>query len=284
MTVALFVNRLLNQFFAEYLSVIESLLATRGYHAVPFETLSRADRAEELVGMIDQRLCDAIIALEYTGDPEKSRARPEGFPMVVRTEEFGRRADTIGETGTVYVDYEPATRHLFETLRGVGASRIGLLSDTRHDLNLPADRRSPRAESQLRMLTECGLFRDASQCVSLSQESDLGAWARATEALLTQDPEIDCLLVHNATVTPAVLHQLAAMGRRVGEDIALATYDDPISAKWLGNGLTVVRELIGAVAEQLVQTTLDRIERRQQGEDARLEAELVVRGSSRLSR
>jgi DNA-binding LacI/PurR family transcriptional regulator len=42
------------------------------------------------------------------------------------------------------------------------------------------------------------------------------------------------------------------MGRRVGEDIAVATYDDPISARWLGGGLTVVREPIAAVADSLV--------------------------------
>jgi DNA-binding LacI/PurR family transcriptional regulator len=284
MTVALLVNRLLNQFFAEYLSVIESKLSARAFHAVPFETLSRADRAEELLGMIDQRLCDAIIALEYTGDPEKARERREGFPLVVRAEQFGRRADSTGAAGTVFVDYEPATRHLFETLRGSGARRIGLLSDTRHDLNLPGPQRSARAESQRQILTDLGLFSDPSQCVSLSQESDLGAWARATEALLTRDPAIDCLLVHNATVTPAVLHQIAALGRRVGEDIALATYDDPISAKWLGSGLTVVREPIETVAEALVQKTLDRIDGNAESTDARLEAELVVRGSSRLSR
>lgn len=281
-TIAVLVNRLFNQFFAEYLSVIESKLSTEGFHVVPFETLSRADRAEQLLGMIDQRLCDAIIALEYTGDPKKPKTRGADFPLTLRVEEFGHKADPAGEAGTVFVDYQPATRRLFETCRSVGATRIGLLTDTRHDLNLPPMQRSARAESQYAILTELGMFHDPSQCVSLSQESDLGEWARATEKLLTQEPDIDCLLVHNATVTPAVLHQLAVMGRRVGHDIALATYDDPISAKWLGNGLTVVREPIHEVAESLVRTTLNRISEADNTGSARHEAELVVRGSSSL--
>lgn len=283
-TVALLVNRLLNQFFAEYLSVIESKLSGEGFHCVPFETLSRADRAEELLGMIDQRLCDAIIALEYTGDPEKPRTRGKVFPLTVRVEEFGHKADPAENAGTVFVDYEPATRHLFETLKSSGATRIGLLTDTRHDVNLPPTQRSARAASHAAMLADLGLYREPTQCVSLSQESPLEEWARATQRLLTQEPEIDCLLVHNATVTPAVLYQLSVMGRRVGDDIALATYDDPVSAKWLGNGLTVVREPIDAVAESLVQTTMHRINESAVDREARHEAELVVRGSSRLAR
>jgi DNA-binding LacI/PurR family transcriptional regulator len=288
-TVALLVNRLLNQFFAEYLSVMESRLSDEGYHAVPFETLSQADRAEDLLGMIDQRLCDAIIALEYTGDPEKSRKRGADFPLTLRVEEFGHKADPSGKANTVFVDYAPATRRLFETFREAGATRIGLLTDTRHDVNLPPLQRSARAESQLAMITELGLFRDPTQCVSLSQESDLSEWALAAETLLTREPGIDCLLIHNATVTPAVLHQLEMMGRKVGRDIAVATYDDPISAKWLGGGLTVVREPIEDVAASLVRTTLDRIEERrtEQGDgtaEVRHEAELVTRASSNLSR
>ncbi len=282
-TVALLVNRLLNQFFAEYLSAVESKLSEKGYHAVPFETFSRPERAEEQLGMISQRLCDGIIALEYTGDPDTRRSRGASFPLVVRVEEFGHRAEPTADAGSVFIDYEPATRHLFETFKSVGATRIGMLTDTRHDLNLPAGELSARGESQRAMLEQLGLYESPTQCVSLSQESDLSEWAYATEKLLAQEPKIDCLLVHNATVIPAVLYRLAEMGRRVGEDISVATYDDPISARWLGGGLTVVREPIQSVADSLVRTVLDRIGGRTATDGSRLEAELVVRRSSRLS-
>jgi DNA-binding LacI/PurR family transcriptional regulator len=234
--------------------------------------------------MIDQRLCDGIIALEYTGDPEKRRDRSAAFPLVVRVEEFGHRAEPTAGAGSVFVDYEPATRNLFETFKSIGASRIGMLTDLRHDVTLPEAERSARGQSQRGMLTGLGLFHRPTQCVSLSQESDLSEWAYATEKLLTDEPEIDCLLIHNATVTPAVLYQLAQMGRRVGDDIAVATYDDPISARWLGGGLTVVREPIPAVAESLVRTVLDRVAGKTASDGTRLEAELVVRGSTRLVR
>ena len=283
-TIALLVNRLLNQFFAEYLSAVESKLSEKGYHAVPFETFSRADRAEELLGMIGQRLCDGIVALEYTGDPARRRERSESFPLVVRVEEFGHRAEPTAGAGSVFIDYEPATRNLFETFRGQGATRIGLMTDPRHDVFLPEDELSARGQSMKGMLEEMGLLDSPSQCVSLSQESDLGEWAQATDRLLKQEPGIDCLLVHNATVIPAVLHQLAVLGRRVGEDIAVATYDDPISARWLGNGLTVVREPIQLVADNLVKTVIERIDGNAAVDASRLEAELVVRGSSRLTR
>ena len=281
-TIALLVNRLLNQFFAEYLNAVESKLSERGFHAVPFETMSRPERAEDLLGMIDQRLCDGIVALEYTGDPEKRRDRSAVFPLVVRVEEFGHRVEPSAGAGSVFVDYEPATRNLFETFRNIGATRIGLLTDTRHDLSLPEAERSARASSQHAMLTELGLYDAPSQCVSLSQESDLSEWAHAAERLFSREPSIDCLLIHNATVTPAVLYQLSKLGRRVGGDIAVATYDDPISARWLGEGLTVVREPIQVVADSLVRTVLDRIDGKTTSDGTRHEAELVVRGSSRL--
>ena len=184
----------------------------------------------------------------------------------------------------MFIDYEPATRNLFETFRGQGATRSGLMTDPRHDVFLPEDELSARGQSMKGMLEEMGLLHSPSQCVSLSQESDLGEWAQATDRLLKQEPGIDCLLVHNATVIPAVLHQLAVLGRRVGEDIAVATYDDPISARWLGNGLTVVREPIQLVADNLVKTVIERIDGNAAVDASRLEAELVVRGSSRLTR
>lgn len=283
-TVAVLVNRLLNQFFAEYLSVLESALSDHGLHVVPFETLSRPDRAENLLGMIDQRLCDAIIALEYTGDPARSESRGKNFPLTVRVEEFGAHADPVGQAGTVRVDYKPASDRLFQVFCENGARRIGLLTDTRHDLNLPPQQRSARAAAHLEALTRLGLFVDPTQCVSLSQESDLADWAAATERLLSKEPGIDCLLVHNATVIPAVLHQVRAMGRRVGVDLAVATYDDPISARWLSGGLSVVREPIGRVAESLVQATLKRLGREATSFEGRHEAELVVRASSSLAK
>jgi len=283
-TVAVLVNRLLNQFFAEYLSVLESELSKNGYHAVPFETLSQPDRAEKLLGMIDQRLCDAIIALEYTGNPERSTSRGSKFPLTVRVEVFGEHADPAGTAGAVHVDYKPATDRLFHVFHEAGARCVGLLTDTRHDLNLPPVQRSARAKCQAETLAELGLLSSPTQCVSLSQESPLSAWAHATEELFKQHPEIDCLLVHNATVIPAVLHQLSVMGRTPGRDLAVATYDDPISARWLGGGLTVVREPITDVASTLVSQTLERLGVSQPQASGRHEAELVVRPSSSLVR
>jgi len=281
-TIAVLVNRLLNQFFAEYLSVLESDFSGHGFHVVPFETLSRAERAESLIGMIDQRLCDAIVALEYTGDPERSAKRGKNFPLTVRVESFGDRTDPAGPSDGVRVDYLPATDRLFERFAEAGARRIGLLTDTRHDLNLPSLQRSVRAAAQVTTLARLGLFAEPTQSVSLSQEAPLEDWANATERLLRAEPGVDCLLVHNATVIPAVLHQLSVLGRRPGDDIAVATYDDPISARWLAGGLTVVREPIPAVASSLVAMTLKRLGVETDVVASYHDAELVERHSSGL--
>lgn len=283
-TVAVLVNRMLNQFFAEYLSVLDEALGEHNYHVVPFETLSRPDRAERLIGMIDQRLCDAIVALEYTGDPERPAARGKDFPLTIRVEDFGDPVETSGSAGVVCVNYKPATDRLFAAFKSAGARRIGLLTDSRHDLNLPAGRRSPRARAHLDTLTQLGLFSDPSQCLSLSQESPLDDWAAATDHLFRREPNIDCLLVHNATVVPAVLHQLVVLGRSPGRDLAVATYDDPISARWLGGGLTVVREPVKDVAASLVSSTLSRLGAAAPRPTVVHEAELVVRASSALVR
>ncbi|MEM7756245.1 MAG: LacI family DNA-binding transcriptional regulator [Planctomycetota bacterium] len=290
-TIAVLVNRLHNQFFAEYLSAVEAGLSEHGYHAVPFETMSRPDRAEELLDMIDQRLCDAIIALEYTGNPERSSDRGKDFPLTLRVETFGenhhRAGDSIDDPRTVSVDYLPATDRLFEVFKNQGARRVGILCDTRHDLALPHTQQSARARAHTHALKHLALWQGPSQCVALSQESPLEDWAAATERLLRAEPEIDALLVHNATVTPAVLHQLAVLNRRVGDDIAVATYDDPISARWLGGGLTVVREPIAEVTQTLVARTLDRVKRKVATADpqpALHEAELIIRPSSSLAR
>ncbi|USN99534.1 MAG: LacI family DNA-binding transcriptional regulator [Phycisphaeraceae bacterium] len=281
-TVALLVNSLLNQFFAEYLSAVEVELRDASFHTIPFETHSDPKRAEDILGMVDQRICDAVIAIEYTTDPSLAAGRKPDFPLVTRSESLGERHDPATVNVAVWVEYEPAIRHLFMHFKRVGARRIGLLLDSRNDLTRPETERSPRAVAYEKILTSLGLYSGGSQCQSLSQEAELADWAKATEALLTREPEIDCVLVHNALVAPAVLHQLAVMGRRVGRDIAVATYDDTVTTPWLVGGLTVVCEPIPEVSKALVEATLAIIKGDDVPERAPIEAKLIARASSNL--
>lgn len=59
---------------------------------------------------------------------------------------------------------------------------------------------------------------------------------------------IDGLVVHNASVLPAVLQGLAEAGVAPGRDVAIATFDDPPELQYLAGGVTSEHEPVAAIA------------------------------------
>jgi len=282
-TVALLLHNVRNDFFCAYLEAIEANLAPHEYHTVPFESRALPERADQVLELIDGRVCDALISLEYIRDQPVPRRRNDPFPMVLRQEVFGDATPPMRDVKTLQVDYQPALAALCSHFRDMGATKVGVLTKGWTDLALPAARRSPRGIAFERFLSEAGLYRDPSQCIALDFHESLPEWAEITRQLFTRQPDIDCLLVHNAMVLPPVLHVLSELGRVPGRDISVATFDDPPSAEWTCGGVTVVRETITELAAVLADMTLGVLGLlKSNSETRRVEAELILRNSSRL--
>ena len=94
--------------------------------------------------------------------------------------------------------------------------------------------------------------------------------ARAMQALLRRNPDLDAVFVANDPMAIGALETLAALGRRVPDDVAVIGFDD-IGAAALDNPpLTTVRQPLDEMTEAMTDLLLRRID------DAGVDDEFVV--------
>lgn len=275
--VGVLVNTLTNSFFSRYIGLLEDRLAEHDLHVIPAETRSEPDRMNTLFAMVSQRVADAVISL--TDRFENVGANRSEDRIISRLETFPSQATAPDPSPTVLVDYEPATTAMFAEFSKHGARRIALVMATQHDPM--ADKPTPRARAFLAISSETGA--SEARIAVVDETAPFRVWYETTRELLEGDSGIDALFFHNAHVAPPVLRAIEDAGRRTGKDLAVATYDDPEFATWLGPGLSVVREPADLVADTLTETVLDALT----GQDATktrrvLSAEYRSRASSKL--
>ncbi|MEM1207640.1 MAG: LacI family DNA-binding transcriptional regulator [Planctomycetota bacterium] len=261
--VALILNGLANPFFGEYASLLQAELMRRGLTAIPFEipTEEYGPKKRDWLEWIDMRAVDAAIDLQGAMIAEPASRKTYGKfvqhrPLVFREAD---RAIHVDGCDRVVVDYESGVDQLMAHLAEMGYHELGAILVRGHvPTNKPrrgrkTPHRPPVTDRLLRLSSEHGLslpferFRGADH-----EEADSVDWFRVTIDLLEAHPEIQALVVHNMDAVPAVLRGIDAVGRRVGVDLAIATFDDLPMAKWLGPGITVVGEPAEDVARRLV--------------------------------
>ena len=119
-------------------------------------------------------------------------------------------------------------------------------------------------------------------CQAIAHESDsLQVCHDAAYNLLSRDPKIDALFVHSTEFIAPVIAAARKLGRSVGQDLALATRDDPPFAAWIEGGVTVVREPIPRVAEALAAQVVSVLSGAGTLPSKKFDAELVIRDSTR---
>ena len=83
---------------------------------------------------------------------------------------------------------------------------------------------------------------------------------RAAEALLARHPDLDGLVVASDLMAAGALRVLAALGRRVPDDIAVVGYDDLGVAERTTPPLTTVRQPVEEMAERATRLLLERVD------------------------
>ena len=278
-TVALLLNQLTNPFFGAYVSMLETAFESIGMHVSPFETRADNGREHELTSLYRQGICDLVISLaHHTGLFDDEIV---GQPIVVRINDYDGRASQQCPLSHVVVDYLPAMQQLLPHLQTAGFKRLGLLL---HGNNAPYPQRKGESR-QAKLLRE--LFVDSSiecgppQQIAVHESNPLQDWFDAATGLLSRDPKIDVLLVHTMEQIVPVVEAAKRLGRNVGKDLGLVTFDDPPISQWLEGGITVIREPTEQVAAGLVQLATARLDGVLEQQSKRVVAELVRRASTR---
>lgn len=288
--IALIVNGLANPFFGQYASLLHACLMERGYTVVPFEIQSDLpERKVSSLQWIDQRAIDAAIDLQGAlgfgpSAVETYRQFIQHRPLVFRDVED--RPQLHGHD-RVIVDYEVGTRRLFDHLASTGRRRLGVVTVRGHVPGRADELGRPIEDSRYvvalrQWIADAGLIcPDSAYRAANDERITSGDWCRAAHDLLRDQPQIEALLVHNLEALPAVLHGVDLAGRKIGRDLAVATFDDLPLARWLGPGITVVGEPAKQVAAHLAELTLDRLaDPKAPSRRLTVPSQLYVRGST----
>lgn len=131
-------------------------------------------------------------------------------------------------------------------------------------------------------------YRTALEAADLAFEPTLvavGAFSAASGAaavhgLLQRDPDVSALFCGNDTIALGALSALAALGRRVPDDVAVVGYDDIPTARYLLPPLTTVRSPAVEHGRRAMELAIALIEGQSPAErQVVLDAQLVVRAS-----
>jgi DNA-binding LacI/PurR family transcriptional regulator len=207
-----------------------------------------------------------VIGQKPTQIPQINRAA-QHIPLVVWSVE-----DLAQEYPTVCIDNLAAARGAVEHLRSHGRSRIALLG-----LSDQCSEAQPRSQGYLDALRGAGLPVDPRLIVHTDTTIENGYLGM--RRLLSQAPELDAVFVQSDVMALGALEALRASGRRVPNDVSLASFDNIDLAAYSSPPLTTVSQLIGQGGAALL---VEKLMRQLAGETVSSETlagELILRQS-----
>jgi len=258
-----------DQFFMTLLSGVGQQAARFGYDLL----LSAQVRGEEEISayrrMVDgSRVDGMVLARVRQHDTRLDYLKGSARPYVV----FGH-AD---EDDYPYIDVDGKTgiRQMVHHFAAYGHRRIALIAAPDDLAFAPL-----RLAGYWAALDDLGLPRDSRLVITGDLSADSGAAAAAQ--LLDQPDPPTAILACNDQMALGAMAAITARGLRVGDDVAVAGFDDIPAAAIASPPLTTIRQPIFEIGQNLAQTLICLI----RGETVHdlhvlLDPELVIRASS----
>ena len=228
--------------------------------------------SERGAGTLEQLGLDGALVIEpAAGDPQLQALSQRGVPVVT----IGR---VPGDDGQACIDLraQQTTLQLLEHLRTQGARRIALLTG--------AQARSPYLDA-LAAYEAYATRRRMKPCIATADEAQGEEAGRAaTLQLLATHPDIDAICAPVDAFAVGAARALRELGRRVPQDVMLATRYDGNRARQCEPPVTALDLHLETVATQAIELLMERM----RGERGRRvveapEATLVERESTRSS-
>ncbi len=262
--------RFSDPFFSELLAGIGNEAAAHEYDLL---VSTRPPGEEEMIAyerMVQERRVDGLLVVRTRRhDPRIEYLQSHDFPFVA----FGR-CETERPFPYVDVDGERGMYQLTRHLIANGHRRIAYItvSDalmfSRH-----------RMEGYRRALAEAGLPFEARYVLEAGMSDTEGY--RAGQQLLRMDEPPTAIIAATDLIALGVMSAAEAEGIRVGEELAVAGFDDISLASISRPPLTTLRQPIYAIGQTICRMLLERILEGQIAQPYRiLQPELIVRPST----
>lgn len=258
--IALVVPAIDNIFFAELVAAFSRLLEADGRRLVTMDTNEHVDAEARQLSDMDRVLVDAVVIAPV--DHVDSAPAVQRLARTRRVVQVDRVAEGV-EAPSVRVDDAAGMRLLLDHLRS-GAHRRILLID--------AQERSSASVARTRAFRELtGNDGRVLQAASFTVTSGLEAARHAIDHYT----DVDAIVCSADVTALGVLTALQHSGRRVPDDIALASFDGTALAEVVAPGITSLRSRVHSLARSALSIVDNEVDG-----DIIVPPELVVRGST----
>lgn len=250
-TIGLIVPGIDNPFFATLASVINTLLASRGYHTLLAD--SREDVAEEAASLeaFRRRNVEGIIAVPVAPSPELHEEIGKSVPMVLIDRYFESSSLPYVCTDN-YAGAVMATRYLLDR----GYRRILAVQGV--PASMPNQERVRGFLSALEGYA--GDFKVVGDAFSVRNGHD-----RILEEFSDGKAPFDAVFAFSTTILLGVIDALRSLGLKVGTDVGVISFDNNSFLDFLDPAVTRVEQPLREAGEIAVRTLFSLIESRNAG-------------------
>jgi len=265
-TIGVVVSDIENPHFTQAVRRIENAAYDRGYRVLLCNTDESPEKQRAYLEMLAaERVRGVILVPADATDSMIGQLVGIGIPVVA----LDRGVDHP-QADAVIADNHHAAKRAVKHLHDIGRQRIGCIAG--------------RPEIQT------GRERLAGYLDGVDEIHGTPRWADgmfrveggrvATKRLLEDAADIDGLLVANNLMAIGALSTLRELGRSVGQDIGVVSFDDPVWAAFVDPPLTVMAQPVRRMADQAIDLLFERIEgTRAQARTVVFNFELIVRSS-----
>ncbi|MEV5277261.1 LacI family DNA-binding transcriptional regulator [Streptomyces sp. NPDC051994] len=266
-TLGLVISDVMNPYFTELARSVEEAARALGYSVI----IGNADERPELQDhhvrtLLDRRIDGLLVSPTDGGSPLMLEAARGGTPMV-----FVDRWIPGIDVPVVRADGRAAIGDLVAHLHRLGRRRLAIIAGP-----AATTTGSERVEAFRAALAAYGIGLPGHYVGQGDFQADSGR--RATERFLALPEPPDAVFAADNLMTLGAMDALRARGLRIGQDIALAAFDDIPWFVHTDPPVTAIAQPTGELGRAAVHALADLIEGRRP-ESVTLAAQLVVRGS-----
>lgn len=245
-TIGVVVSEIENPHFTQAVRVIEDAAFRQGYRVILCNTDETPEKQSAYLEMLAaERVRGVILAPADAADPLIEHLLTLGVPIVA----FDRSVDDP-RADAVIADNEYAALRAVRHLSDAGRRQIGFIGG-RPEIQTGRERLAG-------YLAAVGELGQEPQAVEGAFRVD-GGFAAARQ-LLEAYPGVDGLVVANNLMTIGAMKAIRQHGRRIGDDIGLVGFDDPVWAEFVDPPLTALVQPVRRMASQAISLLFERIE------------------------
>jgi LacI family transcriptional regulator len=269
--IGMVVSDITNAFFPQVVRGAEDAAWKHNYILITFNSDDQPERERQLLSALRTRRVDGVLLVAASTDGDLSHISgtlDAGIPVIC----IDRPIASL-PLDSVSVDNAVGARGAVQHLIECGHTRIGMLTGW---LNTQVGR--DRLEGYREALRAAGIEEDPAlvECGGFRAEAGYKA---SLELLRRARPS--AVFTANAMMALGLLQAANELGLRCPEDLAIATFDDPVFSQAMRPGLTCVAQPAYELGYQGVELLLRRLaEPGKEPENLQLETELRVRQST----